>query len=269
MSETRIISVVFGKGKDTTTSARYRYDYGQIIEVVGTDLPETFEARFSNSPSGESIRVIGTQNKVSVPDELFLSGEPIYCYITVNDSTTDGRTVYLIKIPVKNSTERTDADPTPVEQDIITQAIASLNDAVDKTSQNVEITNENAESSMESAENARVYAESASESAENANASATNAESSAEMASGFGIQAESSATVATQKASEASASASEAMLAMQEAKQSADKAEQAASQSGYMHFYIDEHGDLIYHRTSNVQVDFYLHNGDIYMRGNA
>lgn len=165
MSETKIINVAFGKSRDATTSARYRYDYGQVIEVVGINLPETFEARFSNSPHGESIRVIGTQNKVDVPDGLFLTGEPIYCYITVHDEDTDGRTMYSIKIPVKDSTERTDADPTPVEQDVITQAIASLNNAIDRTTENVEITNTNVELAQESASNAelaRQYAESAS-----------------------------------------------------------------------------------------------------------
>ena len=46
----------------------------------------------------------------------------------------------------------------------------------------------------------------------------------------------------------------------------ADRAEQAAAQSGYMYFYIDDNGDLIYERTPNVtQVDFYLDDGDLYL----
>lgn len=245
MSETKIINVAFGKSRDATTSARYRYDYGQVIEVVGIYLPETFEARFSNSPHGESIRVIGTQNKVDIPDGLFLTGEPIYCYITVHDEDTDGRTMYSIKIPVKGSTERTDADPTPVEQDVITQAIASLNNAIDRTTENVEITNTNVELAQESAANAQSYAESANSYAENAqvsansantyaenaNDSATNAEASAVRASDSethvgqmvaeveqtakraetaSTNAESSASVATQKANDASTSATNA-----------------------------------------------------------
>lgn len=46
----------------------------------------------------------------------------------------------------------------------------------------------------------------------------------------------------------------------------ADMAEQAAGQAGYMFFYIDENGDLIYQRTPNVQVDFYLEDGDLYVK---
>ena len=50
-----------------------------------------------------------------------------------------------------------------------------------------------------------------------------------------------------------------------EAEEWADKAEQAASNAGYMFFYINEDGDLIYQRTPNTQVDFYLQDGDLYV----
>lgn len=50
---------------------------------------------------------------------------------------------------------------------------------------------------------------------------------------------------------------------------SADRAEQAASQSGYMNFYINEDGDLIYERTENVEVDFELVNGDLILTTDA
>ena len=53
------------------------------------------------------------------------------------------------------------------------------------------------------------------------------------------------------------------------AETSADRAEQAAKDAGYMFFYIDENGDLIYQRTSNVQVDFYLNDGDLYVRAST
>lgn len=43
----------------------------------------------------------------------------------------------------------------------------------------------------------------------------------------------------------------------------AERAEQAARQSGYMYFYIDENGDLIYERTTNVRVDFAIVDGDL------
>ena len=51
--------------------------------------------------------------------------------------------------------------------------------------------------------------------------------------------------------------------AAQAASNDADRAEQAAGQSGYMFFYINSNGDLIYERTNNVDVDFKLVDGDL------
>lgn len=128
MAETKIIKAVFGAAKSIVTQPRYRYDYGQIIEISGVILPESFEARFSNAPTGESVRVLGSNQRVAIPDSLFYTGRPIWCYITIHDAVTDGRTVYSIKIPINDATERTNAEPTPVQQDIITQAIGALNE---------------------------------------------------------------------------------------------------------------------------------------------
>lgn len=46
----------------------------------------------------------------------------------------------------------------------------------------------------------------------------------------------------------------------------ANRAEQAAGQSGYMFFYINSNGDLIYERTNNVDVDFKLIDGDLILK---
>ena len=79
-----------------------------------------------------------------------------------------------------------------------------------------------------------------------------------------------SATTATAAATSATASASTATAAAASAASastSADRAEQAAASQGYMYFYIDSNGDLIYQRTDNVDVTFYLSDGDLYVRG--
>lgn len=49
----------------------------------------------------------------------------------------------------------------------------------------------------------------------------------------------------------------------------AERAEQSAAQAGYMFFYIDDNGDLIYQHTTNVQVNFHLENGDLYVEAIA
>ena len=73
--------------------------------------------------------------------------------------------------------------------------------------------------------------------------------------------------VATVKADadRAEAGASEAEGFADEAEEWADRAEQASANAGYMFFHIDENGHLIYERTPNTQVDFYLLNGDLYV----
>lgn len=50
-----------------------------------------------------------------------------------------------------------------------------------------------------------------------------------------------------------------------EALDTIEQAEIASANAGYMFFHIDENGHLIYERTPNTQVDFYLLNGDLYV----
>jgi hypothetical protein len=132
MSDKHIITAVFNGTACGSVDSRYQYDYGQVLHIVGVDLPEAFEAHFANSETDETITMIGSDSSVSVPDELLQTGEPVYCWIYLHDEATDGRTVYKIRIPVRKRSEITDLEPTPVEQSAITQAIAALDAAVDK-----------------------------------------------------------------------------------------------------------------------------------------
>lgn len=111
----------------------------------------------------------------------------------------------------------------------------------------------------EAVENASQSATSATESAASATESATSAAESETTATAKAEQATQSAANAAQSATNAATSAAESAA-------SADKAEQAAANSGYMYFHIDSSGDLIYRRTSNVDVTFYLADGDLYVR---
>ena len=65
------------------------------------------------------------------------------------------------------------------------------------------------------------------------------------------------------------ADAETASQAATSALNSADRAEQAAQNAGYMFFDIDENGDLIYERTTNVDVDFVIEDGDLYVEAIA
>ena len=173
---THIINVSFGLNHYVKTKTREKHSYGQEIVFSNIKLPEVFEVYFSDSPTGKSKTVVGQNNKVLIPDEYFLSGKTIYCYLLVHDTSTDGRMKYVVEIPIEQRPEPTDIGLDPVQQDIATEAIAALQEATARvtdmveqvsdnlaaTEQNVTTTNDNVEQSASNAELARQYAESAS-----------------------------------------------------------------------------------------------------------
>ena len=124
---TNILQVKFSTARSVISSPLYQYDYGQIIHIIGLNLPENFEAHFSNSQnSGDAETYLGTENFVTIPDKYLETGETIYCFIYLHNDTTDGETEYKIKIPVYKRPRRTTAEPTPEQVDLITQVISQL-----------------------------------------------------------------------------------------------------------------------------------------------
>ena len=115
------------------TGSLYQYDYGQRLLIHGVTLPETYEVHFANQQTGESKTAIGDSTGVMIPDEYLLSGANIHVWIYLHDGADDGETEYHGIINVTKRARPTDQEPTPVQQDLITQAIAALNTAVEKT----------------------------------------------------------------------------------------------------------------------------------------
>ena len=136
---TNITVANFADGSRVTrTSAVYQYDYGQILQFSVLELPSAYEVHFSNQESlGTSKTSIGNEDGVVIPDEYLLSGEKVYAWIFLHEGLDDGETEYKITIPVNKRARPTDIEPTPVQQDVITQTIAELNSAVEKVSQAV------------------------------------------------------------------------------------------------------------------------------------
>ena len=249
MSELNIITANLAHGKQYVTASRYMEDYGQVLKIEGIDLPSVYQVDFSNNLlRGTSMTVLGNADGVAIPDEYISTGRDVYAFLYLTGDMW-GRTIATIRIPNKTRPTRTDAIPTPTQQSVIDQTIAALNDAVESTAADAEQT----ASDAARAEAARTAAESAEG---NAEASATAAAQSASRALNSATSANMSALSAREDALTAS--------------RDADRAEQAAAQSGYMYFYINDEGDLIYQRTSNVNVDFYLDNdGDLHVRANG
>lgn len=119
-----------------------------------------------------------------------------------------------------------------------------------------------ASQSVEAAESAQQASQNASNAAEAARDAAQTAVENAEAWAG-------SADEAKRAMERAEAAAENAQRDAQDAAESADRAEHAAGNAGYMFFYINENGELIYQRTPNVQVDFYLQDGDLFVEAVA
>lgn len=262
-----VVSAYLGNSKTATTAARYQWNYGQVLRINGIDLPHSFQVHFSNTPKvGTSTTSIGTDGEVVIPDAYLTTGKAVYAWIFLHDTETDGETMYAITIPVIPRPQPTDEEPTPVQQSEINQLIGALNSGVEKAETAAEAAEGSATASQTSAEESAGSATTSAQKASEAALSAGNAAQSAQAAAGSASAAAGSAAAASQAATNAAESATAAQNSADDAAESADKAEQAAGQSGYMFFYIDENGHLIYQRTDNVDVDFYLLDGHLYVR---
>ena len=260
-----VISAVFRGAQSTTTRNAYQYDYGQVLKT-NLALPETYEVQFSNNSSGGvAITQIGNADGVTIPDQMFISGAPIYAWIFLHQGADDGETVYFITIPVTKRAKPTSKQPTPVQKDAITQAIAALNSAVEQTGRDVTDAAASASAALASERAAAASEENAAASERAAALSETNAGNSATAAGQSATAAGQSATAAHQSELNASGSASSASSSAAAAYADAERAEQAANTAGYMDVEIDENGHLIYTRTDAVDVDFELENGRLLM----
>ena len=246
MTETmHIIDVAFNGATSATSEPRYQYDYGQVLRFSDLSLPPAYEVHFSNNRTYEDAAVrIGDENGVTVPEGLIQTGKPVYAWLFLHDEVTDGRTMYIVTIPIIRRPVAEDPAPSAEEASAITQAITALNAAVIRTgadaaqtAEDVLASAQNAESSLRSAANAAQSAGAAASSEENALAYAQRAEA-----------AERNAAVSAENAADSAKTA----------ERNADRAEMAATNAGYFTIEMDARDHLIYTRTDAVDVDFDL-----------
>lgn len=106
-----ITTAIFDTGtKYTNVVGLWKYDYGQILRIVGLNMPKTVEIHFSlNETYGSSVTRIGiTKDRitdVSIPDSMLENENTkqnynVYAFIFLTDENS-GNTEYRIKIPVK------------------------------------------------------------------------------------------------------------------------------------------------------------------------
>ena len=224
------VSAVFEDGcTRIRTLPIYQYDYGQLLVIEGLNLPTAFQAQFSNDPTGsESIERIGTNSRVWIPNDLLRTGAPVFAFIFLHDGESDGETVYRVDIPVMVRPELPDGEVTPAEQSAIDEAIAALNRAV---------------------ELAEGYADASTASAQAAYESANDSEA-------WAVGTRNGVPVVDQDETFHNNS-----------KFYSEVAEQAAGEGGFISFFIDSLGHLIYEKTENVDLVFSLIDGHLIVEG--
>lgn len=259
-----IVSAVFGGFRRVKTRELYQWDYGITLSFKGLRLPDYFTVHFANQPmAGTAKKQLGSAGAVIIPDEYLTTGLPVYAWVYLHDTQTDGETVYMVEIPVRKRPQPTEEPPTPVQQGLIEQAIAALNEAVEQTGEDVATTGANvvaAQAAQQAAEAAQAGAQAAQGQAQGfaqqAATSATQAATSATQAQGFEAGAQ-----AAQGGAEDARDAAQGYAG--DAAASAQKAEQAATTAGYMQFEIDERGHLIYTRVGYHDTMFSLRDGHL------
>jgi len=217
----------------------------------GWDKTAVFEG------SDQTIEVVVSDGKAQVPWEVLTENGLLKVGVYGTKEEKIMPTVWSEKLVVKLGTPpgSIGSEPTP---SIYAQILHVADEA-----------KEIAEGASDTADEAKTIAEEAYEKAETAQDSARSyaeaAHGSAQNASASASSAATSATNAANSANEAHGYEQSAKDHADDAEDAAERAEQSAAVSGYMFFYIDENGDLIYQRTSNVQVDFALIDGDLYV----
>lgn len=119
----------------------WQYDYGQKMRFVGIELPASYTVHFANSSRGASVPSIGDETGVRIPDQVLLSGKPVFFYLFLHNGEDDGQTAYANIINVHPRANMPSIDPpTPEQQSILDELMAALNagiDHVDNIAENV------------------------------------------------------------------------------------------------------------------------------------
>ena len=138
----KIVRAVFGSSMTARTEAVWQYDYGRVLVMEGLELPESYEVFFGVAFKGEAVKMIGNAEGVDIPDELLELGKTIYAWLFLHTGESDGETVAMATIPVNLRPKGSDVEPTPVQQDVITQTIAALNAGVERAEEAAETAEE-------------------------------------------------------------------------------------------------------------------------------
>ena len=124
-----IIKAVYNDTGRYKTAPLYQYDYGQILQIEGAELPAAYEVHFSTTLHGEAVIQIGNSSGVLIPDMFLQTDYTLYAWLYLHTGDDDGETEFAITIPVNYRAAPENIEPTPVQQNAIDQAITACNTA--------------------------------------------------------------------------------------------------------------------------------------------
>lgn len=130
------------RSQSTFTRSVWQYDYGQILQITGAELPPAVEVQFSLAEkSGETITRVATTTdgvtEVQIPNELLkrdgcMGDYYIYAFIYVTDEKS-GNTKYKIAIMVNKRPKPEEPTQEPEQEENLFHAtVVAVNAAADR-----------------------------------------------------------------------------------------------------------------------------------------
>ena len=176
-----------------------QWDYGQVLEIHGLDLPKAVEIHFAiyDCPDDAIIRIGNTIDKVTcvvVPEKIMEQPQDAVAYVYVSDTKSGEtvRTVYMPMIP----RQKPEAFDAPEDAELFKETIETVNAAADR-----------AELAKSDAETARDAAQSTADETETARAEVEALKSQAQTAAESALLSEQNAKASDTAAQTAQAGA--------------------------------------------------------------
>lgn len=130
------------RSQSTFTRSVWQYDYGQILQITGAELPPAVEVQFALAEkSGETITRVATTTdgvtEVQIPNELLkwdgcMGDYYIYAFVYVSDEKS-GNTKYKISIAVKKRPKPEEPTDEPEQEENLFHAtVVAVNAAADR-----------------------------------------------------------------------------------------------------------------------------------------
>lgn len=124
----------------TKAHGLWQYDYGQVLQIQGIDLPSAVEIHFSlRETGGESVPRIGVTTdsitEVAIPDSMLENGDTardytIHAFVYLTDESS-GQTEYKIAMPVRARPKPSGQAPDDeVDKSTMSEIVQAVNAAI-------------------------------------------------------------------------------------------------------------------------------------------